>query len=198
MGARERFCHAGVRETCTEAVICLRRRLSLMDELHFERVEEAFHRRVVVVATGPADRRTGADRGELIDVGASDVSSDVRARPRPRWVASLIADGMVEYTPRERIRVSAEGFPVLDAVIRSRSVEGIRFDPLIPRDREALWAAPANLTHQPPHLGTDLRAANPPKHSLACGRWVAPASRKFDGVIDLRAEGTGVSLTIKD
>src|ERR1700730_17021694 len=31
-------------------------------------------------------------------------------------------------TPRERIRVSAEGFPVLDAVIRSRSVEGIRFE----------------------------------------------------------------------
>jgi putative oxygen-independent coproporphyrinogen III oxidase len=35
----------------------------------------------------------------------------------PRRVASLIADGMVEYTPRGRIRVSAEGFPVLDAVV---------------------------------------------------------------------------------
>jgi oxygen-independent coproporphyrinogen-3 oxidase len=35
----------------------------------------------------------------------------------PRRVESLIADGMVEYTPRGRLRVSAEGFPVLDAVI---------------------------------------------------------------------------------
>jgi putative oxygen-independent coproporphyrinogen III oxidase len=35
----------------------------------------------------------------------------------PGKVASLIADGMVEYTPRGRIRVSAEGFPVLDAVV---------------------------------------------------------------------------------
>ena len=35
----------------------------------------------------------------------------------PRRVASLVADGMVEYTPRGRIRVSAEGFPVLDAVV---------------------------------------------------------------------------------
>ncbi len=35
----------------------------------------------------------------------------------PRQVASLIASGMVEYTPRGRLRVSAEGFPVLDAVI---------------------------------------------------------------------------------
>jgi putative oxygen-independent coproporphyrinogen III oxidase len=35
----------------------------------------------------------------------------------PARVASLIADGMVEYTPRGRIRVSAEGFPVLDAVV---------------------------------------------------------------------------------
>jgi putative oxygen-independent coproporphyrinogen III oxidase len=35
----------------------------------------------------------------------------------PRRVASLIADGMVEYTPRGRIRVSAEGFPMLDAVV---------------------------------------------------------------------------------
>jgi len=35
----------------------------------------------------------------------------------PGRVASLIADGMVEYTPRGRIRVSAEGFPVLDAVV---------------------------------------------------------------------------------
>ncbi|WP_036259032.1 radical SAM family heme chaperone HemW [Methylocapsa aurea] len=35
----------------------------------------------------------------------------------PRRVASLIADGMVEYTPHGRIRVSAEGFPVLDAVV---------------------------------------------------------------------------------
>jgi coproporphyrinogen III oxidase-like Fe-S oxidoreductase len=35
----------------------------------------------------------------------------------PRRVASLIADGMVEYTPRRRLRVSAEGFPVLDAII---------------------------------------------------------------------------------
>jgi putative oxygen-independent coproporphyrinogen III oxidase len=35
----------------------------------------------------------------------------------PARVASLIADGMVEYTARGRIRVSAEGFPVLDAVV---------------------------------------------------------------------------------
>jgi len=35
----------------------------------------------------------------------------------PGRVASLIADGMVEYTPCGRIRVSAEGFPVLDAVV---------------------------------------------------------------------------------
>ena len=35
----------------------------------------------------------------------------------PGRVASLIADGMVEYTQRGRIRVSAEGFPVLDAVV---------------------------------------------------------------------------------
>ena len=35
----------------------------------------------------------------------------------PRRVASLIAEGMIEYTPRGRLRVSAEGFPVLDAVI---------------------------------------------------------------------------------
>src|SRR5579883_227607 len=35
----------------------------------------------------------------------------------PGRVASLIADGMVEYTPRGRIRVSKEGFPVLDAVV---------------------------------------------------------------------------------
>jgi putative oxygen-independent coproporphyrinogen III oxidase len=35
----------------------------------------------------------------------------------PHRVASLIAHGMVEYTPRGRIRVSAEGFPVLDAVV---------------------------------------------------------------------------------
>ncbi len=35
----------------------------------------------------------------------------------PRRVASLIADGMVEYTSRGRLRVSAEGFPVLDAVV---------------------------------------------------------------------------------
>jgi putative oxygen-independent coproporphyrinogen III oxidase len=35
----------------------------------------------------------------------------------PGRVASLIADGMVEYTPGGRIRVSAEGFPVLDAIV---------------------------------------------------------------------------------
>ena len=35
----------------------------------------------------------------------------------PRRLASLIGDGMVEYTPEGRIRVSAEGFPVLDAVV---------------------------------------------------------------------------------
>jgi len=35
----------------------------------------------------------------------------------PCRVASLIADRMVEYTTRGRLRVSAEGFPVLDAVV---------------------------------------------------------------------------------
>jgi oxygen-independent coproporphyrinogen-3 oxidase len=35
----------------------------------------------------------------------------------PHRVASLIAEGMVEYAPRGRIRVSAEGLPVLDAVV---------------------------------------------------------------------------------
>jgi putative oxygen-independent coproporphyrinogen III oxidase len=35
----------------------------------------------------------------------------------PARVASLISDGMVEYTPLGRLRVSAEGFPVLDAVV---------------------------------------------------------------------------------
>jgi oxygen-independent coproporphyrinogen-3 oxidase len=35
----------------------------------------------------------------------------------PRRVDSLVAVGMVEYTPRGRLRVSAEGFPVLDAVV---------------------------------------------------------------------------------
>lgn len=32
-------------------------------------------------------------------------------------VAELIADGMIEYTKEGRLRVSAEGFPVLDAVV---------------------------------------------------------------------------------
>jgi oxygen-independent coproporphyrinogen-3 oxidase len=35
----------------------------------------------------------------------------------PRRVDSLVAVGMVEYTPHGRLRVSAEGFPVLDAVV---------------------------------------------------------------------------------
>ncbi len=35
----------------------------------------------------------------------------------PRRVASLIADGMVEYTAHGRLKVSAEGMPVLDAVV---------------------------------------------------------------------------------
>ncbi|WPP04248.1 radical SAM family heme chaperone HemW [Methylocella tundrae] len=35
----------------------------------------------------------------------------------PRRLASLIAEGMVEYTHQGRVRVSAEGFPVLDAVV---------------------------------------------------------------------------------
>jgi len=35
----------------------------------------------------------------------------------PRRVASLIADGMVEYTSLGHLRVSAEGFPILDAVV---------------------------------------------------------------------------------
>jgi putative oxygen-independent coproporphyrinogen III oxidase len=35
----------------------------------------------------------------------------------PGRIASLIADGMVEMMPTGRLRVSAEGFPVLDAVV---------------------------------------------------------------------------------
>ncbi|WOJ90746.1 radical SAM family heme chaperone HemW [Methylocapsa polymorpha] len=35
----------------------------------------------------------------------------------PSRVASLIAEGMVEHAPDGRIRVSAEGFPLLDAVV---------------------------------------------------------------------------------
>ncbi|MBX3526735.1 MAG: coproporphyrinogen III oxidase [Rhodoblastus sp.] len=35
----------------------------------------------------------------------------------PSRVAELIADGLVEYTREGRLRVSAEGFPVLDAVV---------------------------------------------------------------------------------
>lgn len=35
----------------------------------------------------------------------------------PGRIASLVADGMVEMTPGGRLRVSAEGFPVLDAVV---------------------------------------------------------------------------------
>ncbi len=35
----------------------------------------------------------------------------------PERIASLVSDGMVEVTPAGRIRVSAEGFPVLDAVV---------------------------------------------------------------------------------
>jgi putative oxygen-independent coproporphyrinogen III oxidase len=35
----------------------------------------------------------------------------------PDRIASLISDGMVEYTQHGRLRVSAEGFPVLDAVV---------------------------------------------------------------------------------
>ncbi|WP_026607611.1 radical SAM family heme chaperone HemW [Methylocapsa acidiphila] len=35
----------------------------------------------------------------------------------PDRVASLVAEGMVEYAPQGRLRVSVEGFPVLDAVV---------------------------------------------------------------------------------
>ena len=35
----------------------------------------------------------------------------------PARVSSLIAEGMVEMTPAGRLRVSAEGFPLLDAVV---------------------------------------------------------------------------------
>jgi putative oxygen-independent coproporphyrinogen III oxidase len=34
-----------------------------------------------------------------------------------RRIDSLVAEGMVEYTPRGRLRVSPDGFPVLDAVV---------------------------------------------------------------------------------
>ncbi|ACB96955.1 radical SAM family heme chaperone HemW [Beijerinckia indica] len=35
----------------------------------------------------------------------------------PRRLQTLLSEGMLEYTPHGRVRVSAEGFPVLDAVI---------------------------------------------------------------------------------
>jgi oxygen-independent coproporphyrinogen-3 oxidase len=35
----------------------------------------------------------------------------------PERVKTLLSEGMVEYTPAGRLRVSAEGFPVLDAVV---------------------------------------------------------------------------------
>ncbi len=35
----------------------------------------------------------------------------------PERIASLVSEGMVEVTPAGRLRVSAEGFPVLDAVV---------------------------------------------------------------------------------
>jgi putative oxygen-independent coproporphyrinogen III oxidase len=35
----------------------------------------------------------------------------------PDRISSLISDGMVEFTPHGRLRVSIEGFPVLDAVV---------------------------------------------------------------------------------
>ena len=42
----------------------------------------------------------------------------LRGRPlAPSRVADLIADGLVEYTREGRLRVSAEGFPVLDSVV---------------------------------------------------------------------------------
>ena len=42
----------------------------------------------------------------------------LRGRPlATSRVAELIADGLVEYTRDGRLRVSAEGFPVLDSVV---------------------------------------------------------------------------------
>jgi oxygen-independent coproporphyrinogen-3 oxidase len=35
----------------------------------------------------------------------------------PARISSLIGDGMIEITPAGRLRVSPEGFPVLDAVV---------------------------------------------------------------------------------
>jgi oxygen-independent coproporphyrinogen-3 oxidase len=35
----------------------------------------------------------------------------------PARISSLVSEGMVEVTPAGRLRVSAEGFPVLDAVV---------------------------------------------------------------------------------
>ena len=41
----------------------------LVDELDLQRVEEAFHLRVIVAVADPAHGRHGADCGELIDIG---------------------------------------------------------------------------------------------------------------------------------
>ena len=49
--------------------------------------------------------------------GAATMLREGRGPLAPDRVASLIAEGMVEYAPRGRIRVSAEGLPVLDAVV---------------------------------------------------------------------------------
>ncbi len=54
------------------------------------------------LAEGIEPRRFEAISGRVLD---------------PRRLASLIGDRMVEYTAEGRVRVSAEGFPVLDAVV---------------------------------------------------------------------------------
>jgi hypothetical protein len=99
-------------------------------------------------------------------------------------------------TPRERIRVSAEGFPVLDAVIRSRSVEGIRFDPLNPRDREACGTGEPN----PPTaaLGNRPSCGQPTETFIGMRKMGRARFTQVRWRIDLRAEGTGVNLTMKD
>lgn len=56
-----------------QGLACLGVRCPLMDELDLERMEEAFHRGVVVAVFGTAHRRRCAERGKLIDIGSSSI-----------------------------------------------------------------------------------------------------------------------------
>jgi len=49
----------------------------------------------------------------------------------PRRISSLIEEGMAEYTPGRRLRVSAQGFPVLDAVVADLAAQETRMHHLL-------------------------------------------------------------------